>query len=119
MTRPFLINAALFLMAFVVVYIFVIFFVNDALSQSGSEYNDKENDKEIGFVVQDSELGPCVRDAGGFLVQIKPYQRIVCLSASIDGFLLATMQRKRIHALSAGSKGKPYTLTKTFPKLIL
>ena len=100
MSKSTLINVGLFLAAFVGVF----FLVRSEVSTS----IDPVDTRGERLIVLDAEQRPCVRDASQVLVPVHAYQRIVSLSASVDGFLLAAMGPGRLHGLSAGSKGKPY-----------
>ena len=102
MSKSSLINIGLFLLAFLVVF----FLVRADIAASFAE--EKAPTAQAALITYDEQQRPCVRDASQVLVPVQAYQRIVSLSASVDGFLIAALGPGRIHGFSAGSKGKPY-----------
>ena len=100
MSKSTLVNVGLFLAAFALVF----FLVRSELTVASHQASSPTDS----LIEMDAQQRACVRDASQVLVPVAAYQRIVSLSASVDGFLLAAMGPGRIHALSAGSKGKPY-----------
>ncbi len=102
MSRSTLINIILFFVAAFAVYF---------LLRSGIQPNiPKEKIKTAGdSIIEKNEKGEkCVRDAGGVLIPVKTYRRIVSLSMSADAWLLQCVGAGRISGYSQASEKKPY-----------
>ena len=102
MNRSLLINVGLFLVAMVVAF----FLLRDGLQhESNVESGQQTNNKLLEL---NDKKETCVRDAGGHLVPVAAYKRIISLSTTVDAFLLQTVGIGRVRAYCSYSKSKPY-----------
>lgn len=105
----------MFILVAVSVYIFVVYAERDPIATAMHTAVHREtaslrklSELRKKWIEVNAQGEECVRDAGAYLIPVRAYKKIVCLSSAVDAFLVRIIDVQRIAGYSTYSKGKVY-----------